>query len=264
MLGHLPAVVGDHRVRGVQDRLRRAVVLLQLDDVGVGIVVGEVEDVLDVRAAEAVDRVVGDEPVGDEVVRVLDVEVVNGKLERHAFDRLDEVERPVLAEHDHAGTHRSRRHERERLAPEARHRANRSGNRHADAVHGLDSAPEVAETGFVTPTGRPARGGTHVETRGGQAGTRVFVTAADGDHMHRSPASSVAAQRESHALATAFEGVVMRMLLRREFAVITREMGVLGSADEATARRRDDLDAHRSRRGSNVSVTRAGRKSPLP
>ena len=52
------AVVGDDRVGRVQDRLRRAVVLLELDHRGVGEVVLEVEDVADVGAAEAVDRLV--------------------------------------------------------------------------------------------------------------------------------------------------------------------------------------------------------------
>ena len=44
------------RVGGGEDRLRRAVVLLELDDLGVGEVVLEVEDVADVGAAEGVDR----------------------------------------------------------------------------------------------------------------------------------------------------------------------------------------------------------------
>ena len=53
-----PLVARDHGVRRVQDQLRGAVVLLQLDDRHVGVVALEVEDVLDVRAAPAVDRLV--------------------------------------------------------------------------------------------------------------------------------------------------------------------------------------------------------------
>ena len=53
------AVVLDHRVRGAEDRVRRAVVLLERDRPGAGEVALEVEDVVDVRAAEAVDRLVG-------------------------------------------------------------------------------------------------------------------------------------------------------------------------------------------------------------
>ena len=52
------AVVGDHRVGGREDRLRRAVVLLELDHLRVREVALEVEDVADVGAAEAVDRLV--------------------------------------------------------------------------------------------------------------------------------------------------------------------------------------------------------------
>ena len=54
-----PALVArDHRVGRVEDQLRRAVVLLQLDHRGVRVVPLEVEDVLDVGAAPAVDRLV--------------------------------------------------------------------------------------------------------------------------------------------------------------------------------------------------------------
>ena len=53
-----PLVVADHRVGGVEDRLGRAVVLLQQDRGGVGEVLLEVEDVADVGPAEGVDRLV--------------------------------------------------------------------------------------------------------------------------------------------------------------------------------------------------------------
>ena len=52
-------VAGDHRVRSRQDRLGRAVVLLEHHGAGVGEVGLEVHDVADVRAAERVDRLVG-------------------------------------------------------------------------------------------------------------------------------------------------------------------------------------------------------------
>ena len=57
-LRHPPAVVGDDGVGGGEDGLRRAVVLLELDDVGIDEVVLKAEDVLDVRASEGVDRLV--------------------------------------------------------------------------------------------------------------------------------------------------------------------------------------------------------------
>ena len=52
------AVVLDHRVRGAEDRVRRAVVLLERDRLRAREVALEVEDVVDVGAAEAVDRLV--------------------------------------------------------------------------------------------------------------------------------------------------------------------------------------------------------------
>ncbi len=52
------AVARDHPVGGVEDQLGRAVVLLELDDGGVGPVALEVEDVAQVGAAPRVDRLV--------------------------------------------------------------------------------------------------------------------------------------------------------------------------------------------------------------
>ena len=60
-----------------QDRLGRAVVLLELDHARVGEVVLEVQDVLDVGAAEAVDGVMGQETVRNEIVSAIDVKVVH-------------------------------------------------------------------------------------------------------------------------------------------------------------------------------------------
>ena len=59
VLGLAAGVAGDDRVGGRQDRLRRAVVLLEQDRLRVGIVLLEVEDVADRRAAEGIDRLVG-------------------------------------------------------------------------------------------------------------------------------------------------------------------------------------------------------------
>ena len=52
------AVVRDHRVRGLEDRVRRAVVLLERDRLRLAEVALELEDVADVGAAEGVDRLV--------------------------------------------------------------------------------------------------------------------------------------------------------------------------------------------------------------
>ena len=52
---HTPRIVLDDRIGRVDDRLRRAVVLLQLEDLRVGVVVAEGEDILDLGAAERID-----------------------------------------------------------------------------------------------------------------------------------------------------------------------------------------------------------------
>ncbi len=51
-------VVRDHRARGREDRLGRAVVAFEADDLRAREVLLEVEDVADVRLAEAVDRLI--------------------------------------------------------------------------------------------------------------------------------------------------------------------------------------------------------------
>ena len=56
MLLHALVVAGDHRVGRLDDRARRAVVLLQLEDHRRGVVLLEGEDVLDLGPAERVDR----------------------------------------------------------------------------------------------------------------------------------------------------------------------------------------------------------------
>ena len=58
LLALAPAVVGDHGVCRVQNCLRGAVVLLQADQLGVLVLIFKIQDVLDGRAAEAVDALV--------------------------------------------------------------------------------------------------------------------------------------------------------------------------------------------------------------
>ena len=79
-LGLLAAIVGDHPVGGVEDRLGGAVVLLQLDHRRLGEVALELEDVADVGMPEAIDglEIVAD----DEQVAVLLAE----KLEEPVLD----------------------------------------------------------------------------------------------------------------------------------------------------------------------------------
>ena len=87
VLLHAARVVDDDRVGGVDDGARRAVVLLELEDLRIGVVVAEREDVLDFRAAERVDglrvvahdadlRVALREAADDDILRVVGVLVL--------------------------------------------------------------------------------------------------------------------------------------------------------------------------------------------
>ena len=103
MLRPVRRVVLDHRVRGVEDALRRPVVLVEHDRDRVGERLLELQQVPEVRAAELVDRVVRDDPVRDEVVRAIDVEVVHRLVERNHLDASTTASNvAVLVDHDHA------------------------------------------------------------------------------------------------------------------------------------------------------------------
>jgi len=57
-LAEAPFIVGDQMAGGAEDMLGRAVVTLQLDDLGAGKILLEAQDVVDLRTAPAVDRLV--------------------------------------------------------------------------------------------------------------------------------------------------------------------------------------------------------------
>ena len=226
----LRAVVGDDRVRGAQDRLRRAVVLLELDDRRVGIVVLEVQEVADVGSTEAVDRVVGDEPVRDEVVRVLDVDVVHRRAERDLLDQLDHVVAAVLGEHHHPGTHGRRGDERQGVAPLRGRRVaqpgqdtNGDGERGADPIHDGDGVAVVLEARLVAPAGRAALRGPHAEPGGAQRLRGLRIAPADGHVVHRRATPPVAAERERHLPPTALERTWRDMRMVDRQAVVVKQ-----------------------------------------
>ena len=114
-------IVVDDGVGGLEDRVRRAVVLLEGDDPRAGEVVLELRDVADVRAAEGIDRLVrvsdGEhvpvlrcEELQEAVlglVRVLvlvDEDVVEGALP--PLERLREALEHVDGQHQHAASRR--------------------------------------------------------------------------------------------------------------------------------------------------------------
>ena len=98
-------VVGDDRVRGVEDALGGPVVLLDHDHRRVGERLLEPHEVPEVGPAELVDAVVRDDAIGDEVVRLRDVEVEHRSIEFDPLDPRDRVGPPVLVDHDHAVAH---------------------------------------------------------------------------------------------------------------------------------------------------------------
>ena len=128
-------VVGDDRVGGVEDALAGAVVLLHDDDRRLGEELLELHQVAEIGSAELVDRVVGDESLGHEVVRARDVEVVDGDVEVDGLHRRDDVEGPVVADHHHAPPHRRGRQERQQTRTHSCDRMHGHAARRGDAMH---------------------------------------------------------------------------------------------------------------------------------
>ncbi len=109
-------ILADHALRGVENHLRRAIVLLEKDDARAGKVLLHLQQDAWVGAAPAIDRVMGDDPIRDEIVRSLDVQVVDRRIEGNRLNPLDDIVSTFGIKHDHPGAHRRRRQERQRFA----------------------------------------------------------------------------------------------------------------------------------------------------
>ena len=83
-----------------------------------------------------------EDPLGNEVVRALDVEVVDRAVEHDSFDRLDDVVAAGLGEHGHAGSHGRGRREGKRLR-DAQARVTPDAAPAARTSSGIEGEPEV-------------------------------------------------------------------------------------------------------------------------
>jgi hypothetical protein len=143
------------------------------------------------------------EAVGDEVVRALDVQVVDRTVERRPGDALDDVVAAALVDHHHSGSDRRGRHERKRVARlgagllrHAKARGVPDGNR----KHVLDLADralnpgEVGAAGLESPSGRPAIRRPQRDARLLERVPTLVVIPEERDPVHRTAAPSVAAE----------------------------------------------------------------------
>ncbi len=106
LLGLAAHVVGDDGVGRVEDGLRGPVVLLEHEHADVGEGVLELQDVADVGAAEVVDAVVHQQPVGHVGVGARHLEVVDRPVVLVDRDGLDlDLLEAVDAGHEHAHAH---------------------------------------------------------------------------------------------------------------------------------------------------------------
>ncbi len=92
LLGPVRRVVLDHRVGRVEDALRRPVVLVEHNRYRFRKRLLELQQVPKVRATKLIDRVVRDDPVRNEVVRPIDIDVVHRLIDLDPLDVGDDVE----------------------------------------------------------------------------------------------------------------------------------------------------------------------------
>src|SRR5207248_8291692 len=117
----------------------------------------ELQDVADIGATERIDRVVGHQAVGDEVVCRPDVEVVHRAAELDWPNAHNEIECSRLVDHHHARTYGRCGHERERVLLAAVGGAGKTGGEaDRDVEHGLHVLDHFAETAEVRMRGLEA------------------------------------------------------------------------------------------------------------
>ena len=144
-----------------------------------------------------------DEPVGNEVVRALDVDVVDRVAENDPLDAFDNVEPAVLREHHHPRPNRGRRHERQRVAFLARlalreRKARRVADRDVeDAPNLLDDLVdprEVAVGRLEPPTARTSVRRANGKPKSLQRLPPFVVVPEQADAVHRPRATRITAQ----------------------------------------------------------------------
>ncbi len=216
------AVAFDDRVGGREDRLRRAIVLLELDHGGIREVLLEVKDVADVGVAEAVDRVVGDDPVGDEVVGSLDVDVVDGPVEFDPLNRRNRVVAAVFGEHRHPRPDRGGGQERQRVAgdPAGLLGAETSRETDVDVQYCVDLSgqpyglPIILEHGLKAPGLRFGLRRTDAQPDRFERLAPGRVTPCQGNSVHRRGPPTLSAEGDSQHAASPVRGrgEMVRML----------------------------------------------------
>src|SRR5262249_44629539 len=99
-------VLANNAVRCVKDNLSRPIVLLQQYDLCLREILLKLKQHLGVGSAPAIDRVMRHDAIGNEVMRLLNIEVVDGSVQRNGFYLLDRVVPPLTVEEQHTAAHR--------------------------------------------------------------------------------------------------------------------------------------------------------------
>src|SRR5579862_7843340 len=201
ILAETPGVVRDQGIGAAEDVARGAIVLFETEELRLRKVALEMLHVLRARSAEAVHRVMSDDSVCDEVVRVLDVQIEHFGINVLVFHSLHDIELIRLGGHDHAGADAGRLDEWQRSPEHAALQNVTSLEGLADAPRDRHQLTEIPSHRFKTPGFGSRLRGSHGESDFLESFAIRATVAAHGDAMHGARAPSVSAQRDDDVAA---------------------------------------------------------------
>src|SRR5919112_3639584 len=146
----------------------------------------------------------------DEVMRPLDIDIVDRSVQHYSLHALDDVVAALLREHHHPRPQGGRRGERQGLpfddltdvGTETGHPLHGYVEDRTYPPHDLHCRAVVLETRLITPARRAFLRPPHAQPKALQRPASLIVAPDHRDPMHRRPATPVAAERHHHVPAT--------------------------------------------------------------
>ena len=196
LLAEAAGVVGDQAVGGFENDRGGAVVLLEPEKLRLRVIAAELLQVLDLCAAPAVYGVMRNEAVGNEIVRTVDVQIIDIAGEVFMFDAFHYIETRGFCCQHHSGPNRGGGNEGQRAAEHVSLQDIAPVQLVADASRDLHQLTEVAPHCFETPALADTLDGSHAEAQGLQCASVSGTHPPDRDSVHGGQAAPVSAQSD--------------------------------------------------------------------
>ena len=148
--------------------------------------------------------------IGDEVMRPLDIDIVDRPVQHYPLHALDDVVATLRREHRHPRPHGRSRDERQRfpfndlaaIGTETGHPLHGHVENRTYPLHDLHRSAIVLEVRFVTPARRALLRPSYTQPQALHRMTSLIVTPDHRDPVHRRPATPVPTERHHHVPAT--------------------------------------------------------------